>query len=449
MSNYTKRALALLVAGALGLTACAAQTPGTPQTPGGSEGTTDTVKIGFISAFTGVFSSFGKMQREGAELALDEAGFKAGGKQIEVIYEDDQLDNEIAVTKAKKLVEQDQVHVLTGLVSGDEGLAVGDYMKDKEIPVVVMYSAAEDMTMRSFSENIVRPTWTGAQSMDVFGYWLAKEKGYKKIYQIGEDYSFPWNTGGGFKRGFCRGGGTEVKSVWFPPGTTSDFSSLIASIPLDQGYDALFYNGAGGAAVNFIKQYVELGMIGKMPLVGQPNTFEKPDLDSMPADIAGSLSPQHTADDLSTPEWTTFADAFRAKYGYAPSAAAEFAYSSMKLILRSIDQTNGNVEDSKALIAAMTSTDITDDPRGPVKLDPKWHSATQNVYIREVTKDDSGALYNKGLLTVTEVSQFGVYDPDVYMAAPSDSNTSPSDQCADLGALLTAPAEYQYKPFGS
>ncbi|MEA4944877.1 MAG: ABC transporter substrate-binding protein [Propionicimonas sp.] len=407
------------------------------------------MKIGFISAFTGVFSSFGKMQREGAELALEEAGGKAGGKQIDVIYEDDQLDNEIAVTKAKKLVEQDKVDILTGLVSGDEGLAVGDYMKDKEIPVVVMYSAAEDMTMRSFSENIIRPTWTGAQSMDVFGYWLAKEKGYKKIYQIGEDYSFPWNTGGGFKRGFCRGGGTEVKSVWFPPGTTSDFSSLIASIPLDQGYDALFYNGAGGDAVNFIKQYVELGMIGKMPLVGQPNTFEKPDLDAMPADIAGSLSPQHTADDLATPEWTKFADAFKVKYGYAPSAAAEFAYSSMKLILRSIDQTSGNVADRKALIDAMAAADITDDPRGPVKLDPKWHSATQNVYIREVAKDDSGALYNKGLWTVTEVSQFGVYDPDTYMAAPPDSNTSPSDQCADLGALLTAPTEYQYQPFGS
>ncbi len=76
--------------------------------------------------------------------------------------------------------------------------------------------------------------------MDVFGYWLATEKGWKKIYQIGEDYSYPWNQGGGFMRGFCRGGGEEVTSVWSPPGSTSDFSSMIASIPLDQGYDASF-----------------------------------------------------------------------------------------------------------------------------------------------------------------------------------------------------------------
>ncbi len=407
------------------------------------------IKIGFISAFTGVFSSFGKMQKEGAELALEQAKYTAGGKTITVIYEDDQLDNEQAVTKAKKLVEQDKVDILTGMVSGDEGLAVGDYMKDKGIPVVPMYSASEDMTMRSFYPMIVRTTWTGAQSMDVFGYWLAKEKGYKKIYQIGEDYSYPWNQGGGFKRGFCRGGGEEVTSVWFPPGTTSDFSSMIASIPLDKGYDAVLYNGAGGDAVNFIKQYAELGMVAKMPLVGQSNTFEKPDLDSMPADIAGSLSPHHTADDLATPEWTKFKDAFMAKWGHSPSAASEFAYSSMLVILRAIDARKGDITDKTALVDAMLAVDLTDDPRGPVKLDPKWHAAIENVYIREVTKAADGTLYNKGLLTVTNVSQFGPYNPDIYMAQKPDGNTFPPDKCSDMAPdMLKADSAYTYVQFG-
>ena len=62
------------------------------------------VKIGFISAFTGVFSSFGQQQKQGAVLALEEANYTAGGDKISVIYEDDQLDNEQAVTKAKKPV---------------------------------------------------------------------------------------------------------------------------------------------------------------------------------------------------------------------------------------------------------------------------------------------------------------------------------------------------------
>jgi len=367
------------------------------------------VKIGFISAFTGVFSSFGKMQKEGAELALEEYKNQVAGKKINVIYEDDQLDNEQAVTKAKKLVEQDKIDILTGLVSGDEGLTVGDYMKDKNIPVIPMYSASEDMTMRAFYPMIVRATWTGAQAQDAFGYYLAKNLGYKKLYQIGEDYSFPWNEGGGLVRGFCRGGGEEITSVWFPPGSTSDFSSMIASIPLDKGYDAVYYNGAGGDAVNFVKQFVELGMLDKIKLLGQSNTFEKPDLGSLPKQIVGSLSAHHTTDDMATPEWVAFKDAFNKRWGHDPSAASAFAYSSMKMILKAIEARNGDISDKAALVDGMLKVDMSKDPRGPVALDPTWHAAVENVYIREVAKDDKGELYNKGILTVKNVNQFGPY----------------------------------------
>jgi len=458
MSKNVYKMVGIITAVVMMLGACASPAPATEapaasapeQNQPANEAPTEggEIKIGFISAFTGVFSSFGTMQKEGAELALEEYGYKVGDKTITVIYEDDQLDNEQAVTKAKKLVEQDNVDILTGMVSGDEGLTVGDYMKDKNIPVVPMYSASEDMTMRSFYPMIVRATWTGAQSQDVFGYWLAAEKGYKKIYQIGEDYSYPWNQGGGFVRGFCRGGGEEVESVWFPPGSTADFSSMIASIPLDQGYDAVYYNGAGGDAVNFVKQYVELGMLEKLPLIGQSNTFEKPDLDALPVDIVGSLSAHHTTDDLATPEWTAFKDAFEKRWGHAPSAASEFAYSSMRMILRAIEARGGDVSDKTALVDAMLSVDLTDDPRGPVTLDPTYHSATENVYIREIAKDENGVLYNKGLFTVTNVSQFGPYDPTLYMAQPIDGNTYPTGACADLPADMLTGAAYEFIPFG-
>jgi branched-chain amino acid transport system substrate-binding protein len=423
--------------------ATAEQTEATETAAGGE------IKIGFISAFTGVFSSFGEMQKQGAILALEEVNYVAGGKKISVIYEDDQLDNEQAVTKSKKLVEQDKIDILTGLVSGDEGLAVADYMKDKNIPIIPMYSASEDMTMRSFYPMIVRVTWTGAQSMDVFGYYLAKEKSFKKIYQIGEDYSFPWNEGGGFKRGFYRGGGVEVKSIWFPPGSTSDFSSMIASIPLDQDYDAVLYNGAGGDAVNFIKQFVELGMEKKITLIGQPNTFEKPDLDSMPEEIVGCLSPQHTADDMATPNWIKFKDAFNKRWGRDPSAASAYAYSSMYVILGSIEAMNGDVSDKTALVNAMLKIDMKDDPRGPVTIDPNYHSAIENVYIREVAKDANGKLYNKGILTVTNVSQFGPYDPELYMKQPPDGNKYPPDTRTEFPSeMLKANSEYTFIEFG-
>lgn len=431
------------------LAACAAPATEAPAEPGAPEPQAEPqeageIKIGFISAFTGVFSSFGTMQKEGAELALEEYGYEVAGKPITVIYEDDQLDNEQAVTKAKKLVEQDKVDILTGLVSGDEGLTVGDYMKDKGIPVIPMYSASEDMTMRAFFPKVIRATWTGAQAQDPFGYYLADQLGYKKLYQIGEDYSFPWNESGGLIRGFCRGGGEEVTSVWFPPGSTSDFSSMIASIPLDQGYDAVYYNGAGGDAVNFVKQFVELGMLDKIALVGQSNTFEKPDLDSLPKDIVGALSAHHTTDDLARAEWVAFSEAFNEKWGHDPSGASAFAYTSMKMILEAIKALDGDVSDKEALVEAMLNVDMANDPRGPLTMDPTWHAVIENVYIREVALDENGDLYNKGILAVENVSQFGPYDSELYMSQPPDTNSYPSGVCAELPPEMLEGGGYEY-----
>lgn len=407
----------------------------------------ESVTIGILSAFTGPFASFGQLQKEGAVLALEQHDYKAAGKTIKVVYGDDQLDNERAVAVAKQLVEQDHVDVLSGLVSGDEGLSVGGYMKGKNIPVVPMYSASEDMTMREWYPYIVRPTWTGAQPMDVFGYWLAKVKGYKKVYMIGEDYSYPYNQGGGFKRGFYRGGGEAVTTVWHPV-PTSDYSSIIASIPTDQHYDAVLYNGAGSDAVAFVKQYVEFGMQNKIPLIGQSNTFEKPDLDSMPQDIVGAFSAHLTTDDLDTPNWNRFRDAFVKRWGHSPSAASEFAYGCMQLILRGIEARKGDVADKAALLQAMRAVDLSDEPRGPVTLDD-YNAAIDNVYIRQVALGSNGSMYNKGLFTTKAVSQFGPYDPKLYMSQPADGRTSPPDVRSAMPARMTSVAkDYTFLPFG-
>lgn len=407
------------------------------------------IKIGFISAFTGVFSSFGKMQKEGAVLALEEYDYTVAGKKIQVIYEDDQLDNEMAVTKARKLIQQDKIDILTGMVSGDEGLTVGDFMKGRGIPVIPMYSASEDMTMREFYPEIFRPSWTGGQPMDVFGYWIAKEKGFKRIYMIGEDYSYPYNQIGGFKRGFYRGGGEEVKTIWHPV-PQGDFSSIIAQIPLDQGYDAVLYNGAGSDAVAFMKQFVEFGMLDKIPLIGQSNTFENPDLAAMPKELVNALaySAHMTADDLDTPEWNDFEKRYRARWGESPTAAATFAYETMLMMLRGIEQLGGNVGDKAELVKAMEKVDLSDLPRSPVYLD-EYHAGSANVYIREVRMDSNGNLYNAGLATVKNVSQFGPYDPKVYMTFPEDDRNYPAGKRSDMpAALLSVTKDYVFVPFG-
>ncbi len=404
------------------------------------------IRIGFIGPTTGTFAGFGKMMTEGAILALEEANYKVGDVPVKFIVEDNRLDNEMSVTKAKKLHEQDDVHVITGLVSGSTGLSVHDWASKTGVPVVYIYSAPEDITMRNAIPNSIRPTWTGAQPMDPFGYWLAKHKGMKKIYMIGEDYSYPYNQAGGFKRGFFRGGGEEVKTVWHPTGT-DDFSSIIAQIPTE-GYDAVLYNGAGSDAVSFVKQYVEFGMLDRVPLIGQSNTFEQSELPSMPTVIAnkGCYSGMQNADNLSTKEAVAFREAYKKRWNRNPAAAAEQAYMSIKFILKAAAAMKGDVNDRAAFIKQMRMTDMPEAPRGPVKLDD-YANAVHNIYIREVQNNPAGGMWNAAFLKVEGVNQFGPYDPKLYMAQPKDDRNYPPDTRDKMPkAMLEDVNPYNYMP---
>src|ERR1700710_109688 len=73
-----------------------------------------TVKIGFISSFSGPAAAIGNDMRNSFELALDHLGRKIGGMPVEVIYEDDQIKPEVGLQKTQKLIEPDNADFMVG-----------------------------------------------------------------------------------------------------------------------------------------------------------------------------------------------------------------------------------------------------------------------------------------------------------------------------------------------
>src|SRR6476659_4626062 len=75
-----------------------------------------TIKIGFVSSFSGPVAAIGNDMRNSFELALDHLGRKLGGMPVEVIYEDDQIKPEVGVQKTQKLIESDKVDFVVGYI---------------------------------------------------------------------------------------------------------------------------------------------------------------------------------------------------------------------------------------------------------------------------------------------------------------------------------------------
>src|SRR6202158_4095783 len=196
----------------------------------------DSIKVGLLATLEGPFTVLGQDGVRGAELALKEAGYKAGGKKIEVIKASSDASPDSAVKAARKLVEQDGVAILIGPLSGDEGLAVKDYAKTQpNVTFINGTSAAQDTTLRDPAPNFYRFTTDGAQWQAGLGEYAYATKGYKKIVTVAEDYSFPYTQVFGFMLGYCKAGGHVVDKFWVPIGN-KDFSSIVASIP--DGIDA-------------------------------------------------------------------------------------------------------------------------------------------------------------------------------------------------------------------
>jgi len=85
----------------------------------------DNVKIGFLTALTGLETILGETQLHCFQLAVDDinAAGGAGGRQIEYLVEDDQTTTKGAIDKARKLIFQDKVHAVIGMIASLERVA--------------------------------------------------------------------------------------------------------------------------------------------------------------------------------------------------------------------------------------------------------------------------------------------------------------------------------------
>ena len=390
----------------------------------------DPIRVGVIGPFTGGFAAFGGYLEEGVRMALDELGGEIAGRPVELFVEDSRGDVEEFVTRVRALDERDNVHVIVGPVLGSEGMAVVDWARDSGVPVIVAYSAPEDVTMRQRTHSVVRSSWTGAQPMFSFGEYAAEELGFRNVVVVGQDYSFPHNQAGGFIRGFCAAGGEEVQRIWHPVGV-DDFSSILATLPRD--VDAALYVGGGADVITFVRQWHDFGLDQLMPLLGGSNIPDTTVLPELGDDALGMLSAMQYAEGLETERFVAWREAYEERFGRIPAATAEHAYTGLMMAARAAEAVGGNVEDRDAFIEALRTLEVTDAPRGNFTLD-EYGNPVQTIYIREVRPREDGQLVNVPIAAIENVSQFGPYvdDPEAYMALPPDSSDYPPGVCADI-----------------
>jgi branched-chain amino acid transport system substrate-binding protein len=364
------------------------------------------IKIGVLATLEGPFAVPGQDSMRGAELALAEHNFMAGGKKITWIKASSNANPDVAVNATRKLVEQDKVDIAIGPLSGSEGLAVKDYAKSQPSKTFVNgTSAAQDTTLRSPAPNFYRFTTDGAQWQAGLGEYALKSKGYKRMVVIAEDYSFPYTQVLGFMVPYCGAGGKVVKKFWVPLGT-KDYSSVIAGIPDD--VDAIYVALGGADAINFLTQYQQGG--GAKPMVGGSITVDQTVLAAKGRQreyLVGTASAGPIADNWDNPKWKAFVAAYKKKFPDglpSPSLFAHGYYVETVAVLAALDKVKGDLTDGQQKFRAALASLKLDTPTGTVSLDSN-RQAVADIFLTEVATGPDGGLYNKVVRVIPQVKQ--------------------------------------------
>lgn len=362
-----------------------------------------TIKIGYLNATIGPFAGPAPQITIGLNIALKEINSMVGGKKIVIIQEATDATPQLAIEKAKKLIEKDKVDILFGPLSGDEGVAIARLSKKyPKVTFINSTGSASEATNQSPSANFFRFHGDAAQWSGGVGPIAYNLLGYKKVAIIADDYSFPYANAGGFATGFCAAGGVIVGAQW-PALGTKDYSSQIAALPKD--VDAI-YAGLGGAdAVQFLKQAAQFGL--KKPLIGGAILVDgtvlgsKADIgDAALNTIAGGPVPD---DSYTSPAWNKFKAQLTAA-GTGPNIFSVVGFMSAKSMLLGLVQVKGDLSKGETAYRKALSNLKWNTPTGPLRMDKNRNAIVSN-FIYQVVSDGKGGFKTKSLKRQDAVAQ--------------------------------------------
>jgi branched-chain amino acid transport system substrate-binding protein len=379
------------------------------------------IKVGFLGPTSGIFAQAGKDMLDGLKMGIEASGGQAAGRKLELIDEDDEGNPATAQAKYRKLVQQDKVHVLTGVLLANIGYALVPPIERDEVPSLFL-TTPDDLTKRKPPKWILRTNFAASQPMHPLGDYAAKILKYKRVAAIAMDNPFGHECLGGFQRVFEDAGGRVVQKTWVPL-NAMDFAPYLGQVPRD--VDAVVQVFVAGQAVRFAKQYAESGLKDKHPLLGIGVFTDESALRSMGDEAIGTIGTLIWAPTLTTPANQAFMKLAEARLKRTPAYFHAVMYSAGRWIAAAATAVDGKVEDRARFLAAIRkASETTEDPRGPIKLD-EYNNPTQNVYVLKVEKVN-GRLQNTVIHTYPTVSQFWTYKPEEFLKSPAyDRNYPP------------------------
>jgi branched-chain amino acid transport system substrate-binding protein len=362
----------------------------------------DTIKIGFVSTFSGPTAVIGNDMRNSFELALDHMGRKMGGKPVEVIYEDDTFKPDVGKQKTQKLIESDKVDFITGYIWSNVLLASLKPIVDSKTMMVIANAGPSQVAGELCSPYVFSTSWQNDQTPAAVGEYM-NQKNVKSVFLIGPNYAAGKDMLAGVKSTFKGEVKGEEYTVW---PSQLDFSAELSKARAS-GAASIFVFYPGAAGVQFLNQYSQAGLKATMPLY-TAFTIDETTLPLQKDNAIGVPGAQQWVNDLPNDANKKFVSDFRAKYKHGPSFYGAQAYDSAQLINSAVVAVKGDTSKKEDMRKAMEKADFKS-VRGSFKFGNN-HMPIQSFYLQDVVKGADGELGLKTMATIVKESQDRFHD---------------------------------------
>ncbi|MCE8540197.1 ABC transporter substrate-binding protein [Ruegeria pomeroyi] len=341
------------------------------------------IKVGLLLPFSGVYASLGNEIETGFNLGLQQFGSESD-VTFEIAREDTEVKPPVALGKAKKLILQDKVDVMVGIVSSGVLGAVRDMVHGAGVPLIVANAGNDEATGASCSPFITRMSFSNGQINRPMGTWMA-EQGVRRVFTLAPDYAAGRQMIDAFTETFTAAGGEIVGQEFTPFQKTQDFGPYLAQAKAS-GADAVYVFYAGGEAISFVKQYDSFGLKADLPLYGSGFLTSPLYVNAQGEAAKGVITALHYAPTIDSEANAAFVAAFTEETGRAPSEFAVQGYDAARAL---IEATKTGANDRAGLANALRQVSF-EGPRGQLAIDPATNNIIQPIYVYETVSGEGG-----------------------------------------------------------
>lgn len=355
------------------------------------------VKVGMITTLTGGGAGLGIDVRDGFMLAIEQAG----ADHIEVVIEDDQRAPDQAVQLADKMIQSDDVDILTGIIWSNLAMAVIPASTAQGKFYISPNAGPSQLAGRGCHQNYFNVAWQNDALHEAAGAH-ANDAGYANSFILAPNYPAGQDALTGYKRTYSG----ELAGELFTRLGQTDYAAELAQIRAS-GADSVYFFLPGGMGISFLKQYAESGI--DLPVVGPAFSFDQGILQAVGDAALGIRNTSQWSKDIDNEVNAAFVESFSEKYGRLPSLYASQGFDTAKLIISAASK--ASVDDQDAFRAALKEADF-DSTRGEFAFADNHHPI-QDIYVREVIKE--GDVLTNKIVSTGLSDHSDVYGADCQM----------------------------------